>query len=279
MNTSYTPLMNVILAHPYFGNDGCPVVDLIPTSATQQIMKRLMIRSVKRDKGIELFSGSNDGQPTGLETIETDEVVQLFFILRTNDPTFLNYTNLPASEDSLTQIAYLTNLEGNDLSLDSENRYPLKTLATSHDGLIPGDLGLLSIYLEKGAGTKNDITVKFANRETRWRYFIIEDDVASQRIFITDQEDNEMPFDLTAPDGELPNGITPKLFVSVAPIPLLRHYPTHHKLHLVKTIDERETKSSIVLPNADSNRINYQLFTDNEGNEQYQYFSDIHIYV
>lgn len=281
MAISYTSLMNVIFAHPYFGNDRCPVVDLIPTSKTYQAMNALQIRILTRESGIELFIGSADGQPIGLETIGADEVVQLFFILRATDPAFLNYTDLPISEGSLNQIAYLTNLEGNDLSLDSENRYPLEALVTNHDGLKPGDLGLLSIYLEKGAGARNDITVNFASRATFWRYFIIDSvGLFDPFLFITDQEGDASFFTPEAQNLQLSDGNTAKVLTSTRPLFLQQRYSSIYQLNLLQHSESGAGRHvTLPLPYANATNINYEKTTAADGTEKHRFYSDIYVYL
>lgn len=366
MTTNYNPLVKVILTHPFFDGD-CPVVEVIPTNTTQRIMNSLMIRSVKRKSGIELFSGSHNEQPTGLETIAADEHVCLSFILRSTAPLFMNYTDLNKSVeesgttnevDSLQKIAYLTNLNEKGFAINAGTRHelfdPLAQLAypadhkvdpesialmdnsgnlldsslieqedkllvvrtddegntnvqlklnelpansyqilmknmegqslatnfiTSHDGIKTGDLCLLSLYFNKGGGSREDVTVSFSGRATYWRYLIISSQETYDNYTISDQAGNDMPFKLAEQEKQLPNGSSAKVITSTTPLFLQKRYPNNYQLNLIKNRDGRELKSSFQLPSADANRINYETITDTEGTEKHLLFSDIFIYL
>lgn len=276
MSTRYTSLLKINLIHPYFVDNLCPVVRVIPTVATQSTLNRLMIRLVVRNTGIELFSGAvDDGQPSSLESVDEKEQVFLTFILRPTDPTFVNYTDMPVAPAS-GQITVLDNLENNHLVLDARVTRPIET---NNDETRPGDLALLTIYLNPEVSTGEDVTVHFTNRATHWRYFLIESEATDNRLSITDQDDNEVAFQLAAQNWQLPNGDTAIVLVSANPILLRQNYPTNFKLELVKIIDGREVVSSIILPNAGNDRINRDQSISVEGDENEVYFSDIYVYL
>lgn len=109
MQVAYAPLLKITLQHDYFPDGNSPVVQIIPTYATQRIMSQLGIRLVNRDYGAELFYNNGDNAQGGLSDTIKEQVICLSYILRTNDPLFHNYTVLP-EELFLSKVPYYSNL-------------------------------------------------------------------------------------------------------------------------------------------------------------------------
>lgn len=111
MQILYKPLFKLKLLHNYFTEGNCPIVGLVPSAETNSTMLQLGIRLVKREFGYEAFYNEGEAHQTPL--LSVDAPIRLNFILRAKDPAFLNYTNIPLSNDDST-IRYMTNIGAGD---------------------------------------------------------------------------------------------------------------------------------------------------------------------
>ncbi len=91
MNKKYHLLCKVIIQHSYF-LEGHAHVSLEPTIESSRLMQQYDLRIRRVTGGIELYYGEAVGK-SFLQLM--DKVFVLNFILRTSDPYWSNYTNLP----------------------------------------------------------------------------------------------------------------------------------------------------------------------------------------
>lgn len=123
MRKEYTKLLNLKLVHDYFVDKECKALKLVPTAATNNVLKALDIHPKPSSIGAELYYGHEEGRVAKL--IEADGVVALSFVLSVQDPYFWNYSDL-SNKDPKSQAYYIDNLmpadaAQGDIELDGPN--------------------------------------------------------------------------------------------------------------------------------------------------------------
>lgn len=115
MNVSYKQCFQITINHNYFVGDVCTVLQLIPTSAGKQALKRNNLRINPRLNNFGIYCGINaDTAITLPEQIEG--MKDLFLQVINEDPYFFNYTDLPFQAAG-NDISFYTNLpDGTSLS-------------------------------------------------------------------------------------------------------------------------------------------------------------------
>ena len=161
MQTSYAPLFKLSLHHDYFPAGNCPALSIVPTPETSRLMQQLGIRMVERDFGTEGFYA--DGAPAGGQLLQLDAPVQLSFSLRSKDPLFLNYTELPLLPYQ-KQTHYFTNLFASGSSetflASGETTVPLRPATFTERANQPGeDISLFDELGNELANSANEQSI------------------------------------------------------------------------------------------------------------------------
>lgn len=290
MNTHYSPLFRVDFRHDYFSHGLCRVVKLVPTAGTQQLMLQLGIRLKEGQASVEAFY--SDGDPPAGQLLLADQPVLLSFILRAEDPVFLNYTDLPGII-SAGATQYFTNLEG------EVNFQPSQELFLFSDeepetarprNWQHGDLGILSVYigetaengshiLVNGTVTPAAFKIEFPARATRWRYHLIDQSDAGYEGFQLTNTDGQVvsPTD-AAPQqsATLPNGTEAVVLLSPQKIPLRERPGQVFQLTMTRKGDAQGTPITMPLPSASAQQITG--IPSNTG-EETDFYSDLYVYI
>ncbi len=196
----------------------------------------------------------------------------------------------PLSESKLS--LNLTNLPAGRYTLEGESGV-LHDFITAPNSFLPGDVGMISIYLgdTEAAGeriitenqvTKATYTIAFSARSTIWRYHLIDGSpTPTKRCWIesTSGTSDFPPPGTPVQQSQLPNGQTAQIIESTRPIRLRRVYDYGHILHFTRSENGRDTEVTLNLPAAGWDRI-----SDRPGREEYPsgeniFYSDFFIYV
>ncbi|WP_020570430.1 hypothetical protein [Neolewinella persica] len=277
MQIQYEPLASIRLRHDYFQDGNCPVISLVPAVETERAMQKLGIRMVARDFGTELFY--NVGSMPGGQLLQTEDLVQLSFILRSTDPLFHNYT-LPEDEKSATDPRFFNNLETNGPAIDLPGNWR------------DGDLGLLTIYigetesgetkiLDNGVVTPGEYTIAFAVRSTRWRYHLIDSGNTGYTNFqLLDIETRQpIPPPANSPSTkQMPDGSTAVLLTTEI-IPLRQRPGARFLLSMEMGGTERTTPTTINLPSADASHISRDDSPTPDTSGDPVFYSDMYVYL
>lgn len=121
MNKKYHLLCKIIIQHSYF-SEGHAQVSLEPTMQCSRLMQQYDLRIREIRGGLELYYGETGGK-SFLQLM--DKVFVLNFILRTSDPYWSNYTDLPLLENRNKMLFFsntktATSSKGNTLLHQNE---------------------------------------------------------------------------------------------------------------------------------------------------------------
>lgn len=274
MQIRHSPLFSVSFRHDYFPQGGCPVVGLIPTPETTELMQRLNIRMKGENFGASFYY--RDGDPPTGHSLLTNEPIGLSFILRTTDPRFRNYTR-PETGKTDTDPIFLTNLGSGGLSEGLATDLPANWQ--------PGDLGLLTVFvgntgsgsriLTNGVVTPEEYTITFAVRETFWRYYLIDAGERSYEIFqLVDNASGEVVAVTGHPPETktLPDGSEAILLSAPSSLPLHQRPAARFTLHMREKNAGQSAPVKIPLPSPDAERISADAADG-------PYYSDLYIYI
>jgi hypothetical protein len=278
MPIQYEQLLTIRPKHDYFPEGNCPVLSFVPTVETQRVMQKLGIRMVAKGYETELFYNAGS-MPEG-QLLQTEDLVQLSFILRATDPAFLNYT-LPEDGKSETEPRFFSNLEIDGSATDLPSNWR------------NGDLGLLTIYigetefgeariLNNGVVTPAEYTIAFAARPTKWRYHLIDSNNEGYNNFQLVDFATQLPI---APPADppvtksMPDGSTAVLLTTESAIPLRKRPGNRFTLKMGKAGSERTTPITINLPSADASRISRDYTPPPGALEDPVFYSDMYIYL
>lgn len=88
----YHQLFRIDVKHDYFADGVLRGFTIEPTPYTQQLMRQYDLRLQNHAEGITIYSGLEEG---ALMTTSLSSLHNLCFLLKTQDPSFINYTDLP----------------------------------------------------------------------------------------------------------------------------------------------------------------------------------------
>lgn len=286
MQLQYSLLFKVRFLHDYFPADSHPPIDVIPTPDTARLMQRLGIRLVNRNEGVELFYSNEPSAQEALMAVVSD---QLSFILRTTDPFFLNYTDVPVNLGQET-IYHLTNLASQSGTFQVKGS---ETIPVSTAGNHPGSLALLTIYLgDNETGTtplvSNGMVIPveysfaFTARNTIWRYYLIDQGNMGYGEFQLLDHASRQPL---APPADtpvtvpLPDGSKAVVLTSGSAIPLRQRPGQRFQLRMTSTSSGRSAAIDLNLPSADAARISRDESPPPDASEAPIFYSDVYVYL
>ena len=156
-----------------------------------------------------------------------------------------------------------------------------------------GDVGLLSVYLGDtgakgkhilidGTVTPEDFNLTFAVRETKWRYYMIDNaNIGYSNLQLLDS-DSRLP--LTPPavgptSKQLPDGSTAMVLTTPTAIPLRQRPGSRFLLSIKPTASERATTITVELPSADASRISRNDSLLPDAPEDPFFYSDMYVYL
>lgn len=204
MLTQYRTLFQVSLRHAFYDNKLAKDLVLEPTSTTRHLMQQYGLLTKTDGSTFRLVYGTVSGQSPILASIQG--TIQLRFVLRNNNPFFLNITNLPVFPTNSKRL-YFHNMgktvsQGTEAALSVGPTVSEEDLLSSSDKILvtvpaheetpepplqPSDLGLVDFYI----GNEGDVSIappsadstvrwqethyflSFEARSTRWRYHIV----------------------------------------------------------------------------------------------------------
>lgn len=88
----YEQLFRIDFKHDYFSDGVLKNVLLDPTPATKQLMRQYDLRLQKNKQGVIIYCGLNKGESMAASL---GKARKLSFLLKVEDPSFINYTELP----------------------------------------------------------------------------------------------------------------------------------------------------------------------------------------
>lgn len=105
MNATYAILTTIALEHDFYTDGRCPDFDIRPTAETMKVLKGAHILAKMLGNNLVLLVKVDE---TGAAFIALPADLKLSFYLELNNPSFLNFTNVPFLP---TSILYCSNLE------------------------------------------------------------------------------------------------------------------------------------------------------------------------
>jgi hypothetical protein len=209
MTVQYRSLLQLEIRHPYYNNGIARDMTLTPTASTLPLMRRYHLLLRTTDAGFVLLYGATPGTAPALQHTAAGEVLR--FVLKTDNPWFLNFTDTP---DALLRRYWRAQNAGGSLQEISADTYaltddPLRT-ALLREEVPLACVGALEIPMEllrQPADTPLRWTLSFEARKTWWRYLLVNrSDLPMERLEIRDGARNEtIPFS-KEPARALENG-------------------------------------------------------------------------
>lgn len=146
----YHRLFRIDLKHDYFADGVLRAYAIEPTPYTQQLMRQYDLRLQNHAEGITIYCGLEEGESM---TAKLSDSHNLCFLLKVQDPNFINYSDLPLLGQQGKKY-YFSNID-----LDEASDLPIKRLQQA--SFVTGQDGLLVYPLycqyELALGTKQAI--------------------------------------------------------------------------------------------------------------------------
>ncbi|PPK88078.1 hypothetical protein CLV84_1041 [Neolewinella xylanilytica] len=141
MEIAFSPLLNIYLHHPYFTTGVNPAIEVVPFGPTEGLLRHYQLRWHRRDYGYTLYYGTTGNRTPPL--MDPPVSVLLTFLLRSGDPLFSNYTDLPI-DDPAASGYYFSSWEtvNGELSPAASNRHPVFPPSFLLPDLSPDELTL-----------------------------------------------------------------------------------------------------------------------------------------
>lgn len=308
MLTQYRTLFHVSLRHAFYEDKLAKDLVLEPTPRTRQLMRQYDLLAKTDGSTFRLIYGTGAGQSPTLAL--TQGTIQLRFVLRNNNPFFLNITNLPFFNTYSKRLYFhnvgKTHTAGAEAALSVRSTVGEEDLLPSNDKILvtvpdheeiqehplqASDLGLVDFHI----GLEGDASIappsadptvirqetryslSFEARSTRWRYHIVnKSQLIYDRMDVSDGR-NSMAF--TAGIPRTLNGAdheaTPLL--SDAVLLLQERQPLKPKLKLSAQNGNGESTElfkPIDLPTPDWKRISAE-----DPSDTLQVYSDMYVYL
>ncbi len=307
MLTHYRTLFHVSLRHAFYEDKLAKDLVLEPTPTTRRLMRQYDLLAKTDGSTFRLIYGTVADQSPILAFIQG--TLQLRFVLRNNNPFFLNITQLPFFNTNSKRL-YFHNLgktvsEGAEAALSVRPTVGEEDLLPSNDKILvtvpdneemqerplqPSDLGLVDFHIGHEGDTSSappsaDPTVirqetryflSFEARSTKWRYHIV--NKSQLNYDRMDVSDGRAPMVFTAGTPRLLRGAdyeaTPLL--SDAVLLLQERQPLKPKLKLSAQNGNGVSTElfTIDLPTPDWKRISAE-----DPSDTLQVYSDMYVYL
>lgn len=275
----YRPMFNIAFEHGYFRDGRLPGVRLRPTSTASRLMNNTNLVSRQRDDGMTIFFDTDWVDSLRLYAADQDDPLELRFECVVEQQNFQNFTSpdLMAVSKTLffdsrkTDSSFIGKkyLHAGEYVSDSELVDPSAD-AGGIRGLAPAKptMGVISIHvsptelddLVSGPPTVyNDYHIRFRNRETYWKYFLV-GEANRDSAFIEDAR-GEIEFERLGAEV-LANGRNAQVFLSRQPIPLLERSKPKFQLKIMKNNRSKTLVSRLQV--ASARRINRVVVNDRE---------------
>ena len=236
---TFSLLFSIYLEHRFFAEHCCRHFELTPTIDCQKIMSNTGIMAKRDFRGIHLFYDDEKTDALRLFAADSDEPLHFFFKAYSRDTQFCNYTDLPPQIDDAVFYLHNTNAStgaSDPIALHQGEFVSGKDLQRI-SSLLPGSALSKKEKMTKPffvidifAGQSGDrlfdehanvspkaYVVKFKNRETHWKYFLL-NDLAKEGNYIEDAN-NRTVFEKSS-EAELQSQKPTLIYRSKTPIPL-----------------------------------------------------------
>ncbi|AXG74385.1 hypothetical protein DVK85_09130 [Flavobacterium arcticum] len=171
INSNFQPVFNIAVWHSYFNDGVCKGLQFIPTSTTQQLVKRYGFLSRQLVNGLEWYANTTTPLPDYLNNIiKATGLMSFEFDIVTNSQLFYSYTDI--DQNWIGQFLY--NSKQTTLNQDKDTLQLTPTLQEGDTTI----LGKLTLYFDdlitliKNHNTVS-YSIQFTARATQWQYYII----------------------------------------------------------------------------------------------------------
>jgi len=123
MNIRYHQLLKIEMVHSYFPEGRLSNLDLSPSSHTADLMQNNELLLRKLGNEVNLYRGAEQGESLLNESLR--ELGELTFIVRSSDPLFYNYTNIPFKDQN--HLIFFSNNKA------SKNQLTIKEITSEED--------------------------------------------------------------------------------------------------------------------------------------------------
>lgn len=128
----YHKLFRVDVKHDYFTDGVLRGFTIVPTPYTQQLMQQYDLRLQKHAEGITIYCGLEEGESM---TANLSSSHNLCFLLKIQDPSFINYTDLPLLGQEGKKY-YFSNIDLEEEAGLSTKRLQKAAFVSGQDGLL-----------------------------------------------------------------------------------------------------------------------------------------------
>nr|WP_320014355.1 hypothetical protein [uncultured Desulfobacter sp.] len=243
----YKPILRIVVRHGYYSNGSARNLGFVPSEKTEKIITGAGLICKAEEGGISLFYDEDKKEALELYADDSHEELRLCFKVRSTNPLFQNFTEMPVCKgekllffdsrnrveqpDGCYGLSSSQIVSGDDLVFidDIEHLVTDNTIITRRERLIK-PLFVLSIRLgERGDALFEPTTycLVFEGRKTVWKYYLMGAEAGADFSIV---DVNNAIFFSRSDDGIVAGNRVAKIFTSGVAIPLMERSPYHFQL-------------------------------------------------
>ena len=192
MNTTYTSLFKITVAHSYYASGICECLHYTATADTKRWMEKYGMLLKLNTNGFEVFTTTNQSIETHLNYIAQVSQNNYFaFAGITSDPNFYNFTNIPM--DQLGVLSYTSDNNENITANETTQLAETFSSAAATQEAVSITITFNDIIRLYKATNNVQFNIQMNARETQWKYYVINN---SNQEFkqLAIQSDNDIQF-------------------------------------------------------------------------------------